>query len=69
MPSPACQRREAGALVSAIGFLAAVILFLLPLVPTMMGVKLAALAAACLFPTFALLRKDALRPGEPGSLP
>jgi hypothetical protein len=35
----------------------------------MMGVKLAALAAACLFPTFALLRKDALRPGEPGQSP
>jgi hypothetical protein len=58
-----------GALVSVIGFIGALILFLLPLAPTLMGVKFAALAAALIFPTLALLRKDALRPAMPGQSP
>jgi hypothetical protein len=52
-----------GGFVSTIGALVALFLLALPLLPTMMGVKLAALASACIFPTLALLRKDALRPG------
>jgi hypothetical protein len=58
-----------GRLVSAIGVLVALILVALPLAPGVMGVKFAALASACLFPTLALLRKDALRPAGPDESP
>ncbi len=58
-----------GAVVSAAGFAGWLLLLALPLMPSLMGVKLAALAAACIFPTYALLRKDALRPAEPGQSP
>lgn len=60
-----------GPLVAAIGIAVAVLLFALPLlpaqlplVPALFGVKIAALASAIIFPTLALLRKDALRPAD-----
>ena len=60
-----------GAMVVAVGVAVAVLLLAspllpahLPLVPTLFGVKIAALASAVIFPTLALLRKDALRPAD-----
>ncbi|MES2461472.1 MAG: DUF5693 family protein [Armatimonadota bacterium] len=58
-----------GTLVSTVAGAGALLLMALPLAPTSMGVKLAALAAACIFPTLALLRKDALRSGPPDQSP
>ncbi|MBC8102119.1 MAG: hypothetical protein H7Z41_05975, partial [Cytophagales bacterium] len=58
-----------GPLVGALGAVVAVGLVALPLAPSLMGIKLAALASACLFPSLALLRKDALRPAPPGQSP
>lgn len=57
----------AGKLTALIAALGALGLLALPLLPG--GVKLAALAAACVFPTLGLVATDLLRPGPPRSAP
>ena len=57
-----------GIYVAGIGFIA-LILVALPCVPILLGAKLAALAAACLYPSLALLYTDHLRPPHKAGSP